>query len=232
MKCLSMEDLICLAMDPLREENCAAALHIARCSKCRENYQLALESVSEDGYEASAEEIAAAEKAAGELTGTSRMWNRFFETVDELSKKISSPAGNIFKRSPFGTLRSENTVLLAAAAAPGIRSMKFAAPAEDIKFTFESYAAPESGNYWKMQMTLPRIPSSSSLILMKVTGLNGSFLEGTMDFLNRKTELCCGTASLPFMAFIENKSCKEISFISKEGTVSPGRIKFLPEALQ
>ncbi|MBQ9754648.1 MAG: hypothetical protein IJV93_07855 [Lentisphaeria bacterium] len=230
MKCMTPEELICFAMEPLRSENCPAALHIAGCSRCRDNFQLALESVCEKEYELSAEEETAAENAAAELTGSNAMWNKFFDTVDDLSKKITSPAGNVFKSTSFGSLRSEISVLFAASSGQG--AVKLPGPAEDIRFTFESYATPESGSYWKMQMTLPRIPSGSSLISMKVTDSKGAFLDGIMDFLNQRMELRCGLASLPFRVFIENKGCREISFVTRDGVVSPGRIKFLPEALR
>ena len=237
MKCLTPDELFAFAMDPLRDENGPVALHIAKCAQCRENYQLALECICEDEYELSAQEEAEAEKAAAELTAAASLWNHFYDKISELGEKFAAPAGNIFKAAALGGLRHEVTFSLAAAARPGAgASLKSAslrnADEDEVKFTFESFSSPEEGGYWKMQMSLPRIPSASALITMKVTGADGAALSGTLDFLNQKTQLCCGVAALPFKTFLENKGCKEISFISGNGAVSPGRIRFLPESLR
>ena len=232
MKCLTPDELLHFAMEPLKKENGPSALHLAQCACCRENYELVLECLADDGNTVSAADERAAEEAAAELTGSTDLWTKLYSLVDELGKKIAAPAGNIFKPASFGSLRPVQGTLLAAAAGNGA-GLSSIQSSEEVKFTFESYAAPGSGSYWKMQMTMPRTLSASSLILMKVTGENGALLDGTLNFLNQRTSLSCGCARLPFRTFLENKGCKEISFAAgRSGAASPGRIKFLPEALR
>ena len=231
MKCLTPDELLQFAMEPLKEGNCPVALHLAQCPSCRENYELVLECLADDNNIVTAADEAAADEAAAELTGSSSLWKKFYSCLEEMSGKLSSSSGNIFKSAPLGFLRPA-PVMQFAAASRGADPVKHAPGIDEVKFTFESYAAPGSGHYWKMQMTMPRIISGSSLISMKVTGDNGAALDGTLNFLNQNTSFCCGCAHVTFRTFLENKGCKEISFAPLNGSASPGRIKFLPEALR
>ena len=225
MKCFTPDELIRFGMEPANQEGCGIALHLMQCPRCRENYQLALECINEDGYELSDSE----EESASELDTLAALWEKFYSAVDELANKISG--AGLFKSAAFSFQRTVPSMQLAAARSGSSGSLGFKV-SEEIRFTFESYAAPESGSYWKMQMTLPRVPAASALISMKVTGADGAPLEGTLNFLNQKNTLSCGCANVPFRSFLENKGCKEISFTTAAGKVSPGRIKFLPEALR
>lgn len=231
MKCLTPDELLCFAMEPLKQENSSAALHLMQCPECRANYELALECLADDDNVITAEDEAAADEAAAELTGSCGLWKKFYSCLEGMSGKHSSSSGNIFKSAPLGFLRSAPVMQFAAVSRES-SGVKHFPGNDEVKFTFESYAAPGSGHYWKMQMTMPRIFSGSALISMKVTGDNGAALDGTLDFLNQKTAFNCGCAHVTFKTFLENKGCREISFLPLNGSASPGRIKFLPEALQ
>ena len=228
MKCLTPDELLCFAMEPLEQENSSAALHLMQCPECRANYELALECLADDDNVITAADEAAADEAAAELTGS--LWKKFYSYLEKVSGTLSAP-GNIFKSAPSGFLRPAPAMQFAAASRESA-GVKHSLENDEVKFTFESYAAPGSGHYWKMQMTMPRIFSGSALISMKVTGDNGAALDGTLDFLNQKTAFNCGCAHVTFKTFLENKGCKEISFAPQNGSASPGRLKFLPEALQ
>lgn len=227
VKCYDTESWIRFAQDPMREEFADQAAHLLHCEECRHAYRLALEAVrtGEDQLPVTATERASAEAATAEMLKKHSLWGKFCEIAQRLQKNVFGAAGSTTGTTvQFGN--QFRTGLSFAASARTTRPMNN----EPAAFTFESYAAADNDQYWKMQMKFPQTITQHAVLLLRVTDAHGNGIpSGTLHFLNRDIAVMAGAASLKLSDFIRNAQCNTISFEFNNGQESHGTIRFLPE---
>ena len=232
MKCYNFEQLIAFAMDPAREENFEIASHIARCSECRSNFELALETVSED-VEPQACDEEYAKTVVSAFFEKKNAWNKFQAFFENAAAKLQEQVKKGLSFLPSSQLFTLNEQPVFASTAP----RKFASrPAAVPSFnslptvTFEAETPDYSDYYWKIQMAFPMMVSENAMIKMNVVDKNGKNLtNGTLLFLGKEFAITMGLSMIPFKEFQNSRQNASIGVRFSDGETVDGSIKFLPE---
>ncbi|MBQ9771816.1 MAG: hypothetical protein IJW23_08335 [Lentisphaeria bacterium] len=236
MKCLSFEQIAAFVMDPAREENFEVMNHIFHCSECRQNYELALETCSENPEPLPGDKQLAKDATAA-LFARNSVWKKFQNFISSTAVKLQE---QVKKGLPFLSMNQLTTqnaqVSFSSKKVSFAASSPLAAPAMPISgslstITFESEVPNDSAYYWKSQMAFPMMVSESAMITMTVQDKSGANLSrGTLLFLGKEFAIVMGRVSIPFKDFQNDRQCASIGVRFPDGGAVSGTIKFLPES--
>lgn len=237
MKCYDFEQLISFAMNPAKEESPEMILHIAKCSRCRAVFEMALETMTEE-IEHQPGDKQLAQEVVSEFFEKKSIWNKFMAFFEKVSEKLQeqtkkglpflnfsqllTPSAQPLFTSEYRSCCCSKTVS-STTAALNFNSL----PA----VTFEAETPNCSDYYWKIQMTFPMMVSANAMITMNVKDKSGNNLtKGTLLFLGKEFSITMGQSFIPFKEFQNSRQCASIGVRFPDGGTVAGSIRFLPES--
>ena len=232
MKCYDFEQMAAFVIDPAKEDRFELVSHIALCSECRNNFELALETLTEKSEPLPGDEQLAKEVVSA-FFEKKNAWKRFQAFIENTAAKIQEQVKNGLPFLSTSQLTTRRAQPVFSATKPASFSMASSTPSFSSlpTVTFEAETPNSSDYYWKIQMAFPMMMSENAMITMNVQDKAGKNLtKGTLLFLGKEFPITVGRVAIPFKEFQNNRQCASIGVRFSDGGTVAGSIKFLPES--